>query len=74
VENPVVLLTVTTTHSPATDLGFLLHKHPGRVQSFGVSVGQARVFYPEQSDGRCTAAVLLEVDPGGARPRQVRLG
>ena len=58
-----MLLTVTTTHSPATDLGFLLHKHPGRVQSFGVSVGDAHVFYPEASDERCTAALVLEVDP-----------
>jgi 3' terminal RNA ribose 2'-O-methyltransferase Hen1 len=63
VENPVVLLTISTTLSPATDLGFLLHKHPGRVQSFSVSVGEAHVFYPEQSDERCTAALLLEVDP-----------
>jgi 3' terminal RNA ribose 2'-O-methyltransferase Hen1 len=58
-----VLLTVTTTHSPATDLGFLLHKHPGRVQAFGVASGTAHVFYPEASDERCTAALLLEVDP-----------
>jgi 3' terminal RNA ribose 2'-O-methyltransferase Hen1 len=58
-----VLLTVTTTHSPATDLGFLLHKHPGRVQAFGVTSGTAHVFYPEASDERCTAALLLEVDP-----------
>ena len=58
-----MLLTVTTTHSPATDLGFLLHKHPGRVQDFGVASGTAHVFYPEASDERCTAALLLEVDP-----------
>jgi 3' terminal RNA ribose 2'-O-methyltransferase Hen1 len=58
-----VLLTVTTTHSPATDLGFLLHKHPGRVQSFGVASGTAHVFYPEASQERCTAVLLLEVDP-----------
>ena len=58
-----MLLTVTTTASPATDLGFLLHKHPGRVQSFGVASGTAHVFYPEASDQRCTAALLLEVDP-----------
>ena len=24
-----MLLTITTTHRPATDLGYLLHKHPG---------------------------------------------
>jgi len=58
-----VLITVTTTRAPATDLGFLLHKHPDRVQSFDVSVGQTHVFYPEATDARCTAALLLEVDP-----------
>jgi 3' terminal RNA ribose 2'-O-methyltransferase Hen1 len=58
-----VLLTVTTTHSPATDLGYLLHKHPGRVQEFRVASGMAHVFYPEASPQRCTAALLLEVDP-----------
>src|SRR3954469_16469033 len=61
--NLVVLLTVSTTLSPATDLGFLLHKHPGRVQTFAVSVGQAHVFYPDQTQVRCTAALVLEVDP-----------
>ncbi|GAA4559642.1 3' terminal RNA ribose 2'-O-methyltransferase Hen1 [Planotetraspora kaengkrachanensis] len=49
--------------SPATDLGFLLHKHPDRVQEFGQSFGTARVLYPEASEHRCTAALLLEVDP-----------
>ncbi|MDQ1721316.1 MAG: hypothetical protein QOI26_1050 [Pseudonocardiales bacterium] len=58
-----MLLSISTTLAPATDLGFLLHKHPGRLQSFEVSVGTAHVFYPEASDGRCTAALLLEVDP-----------
>jgi 3' terminal RNA ribose 2'-O-methyltransferase Hen1 len=58
-----VLLTVTTTASPATDLGYLLHKHPARAQSFGVASGTAHVFFPEASPGRCTAALLLEVDP-----------
>jgi 3' terminal RNA ribose 2'-O-methyltransferase Hen1 len=62
---PIVLLTITTTCEPATDLGFLLHKHPGRVNSFEVSVGTAHVFYPEATRQRCTAALLLEVDPVG---------
>jgi 3' terminal RNA ribose 2'-O-methyltransferase Hen1 len=62
---PIVLITVTTTCSPATDLGYLLHKHPGRVQRFEVSGGVAHVFYPEVSDERCTAALLFEVDPVG---------
>jgi hypothetical protein len=60
-----VLLTITTTAEPASDLGFLLHKHPGRVQSFDVSVGAAHVFYPEAGERRTTAALLLEVDPVG---------
>jgi 3' terminal RNA ribose 2'-O-methyltransferase Hen1 len=59
----IVLLTISTTHVPASDLGYLLHKHPGRVQSFAQSVGAAHVFYPETTDSRCTAALLLEVDP-----------
>ncbi|MBB5784983.1 3' terminal RNA ribose 2'-O-methyltransferase Hen1 [Nonomuraea jabiensis] len=58
-----MLLTITTTARPATDLGFLLHKHPGRVQEFGQSFGTATVFYPEAEEERCTAALLLEVDP-----------
>ena len=58
-----MLLTITTTHSPATDLGYLLHKHPARCQSFKLSVGEAHVFYPEADAARCTAALLLDVDP-----------
>jgi 3' terminal RNA ribose 2'-O-methyltransferase Hen1 len=61
----IVLLTITTTVAPASDLGYLLHKHPGRVQAFEMSVGTAHVFYPEVSDARTTAALLLEIDPIG---------
>ena len=64
----VVLLTVTTTHRPATDLGFLLHKHPDRVQTFDVPFGEAHVFYPEAAEDRCTAALLSRYRPGRARP------
>jgi 3' terminal RNA ribose 2'-O-methyltransferase Hen1 len=58
-----VLLTITTTREPATDLGYLLHKHPGRLQTFPTAAGAAHVFYPEATPQRCTAALLLEVDP-----------
>ncbi|GAA4189924.1 hypothetical protein GCM10022252_27380 [Streptosporangium oxazolinicum] len=58
-----VLLTISTTLRPATDLGFLLHKHPDRVQEFGQSYGVARVLYPEAGEERCTAALMLDVDP-----------
>ncbi len=60
-----MFLTISTTVEPASDLGFLLHKHPGRPQAFDVSVGTAHVFYPEVSETRCAAALLLEVDPVG---------
>ena len=58
-----MLLTVSTTHRPATDLGFLLHKNPARVQAFDLAFGKAHVFYPEASEDRCTAALLLDIDP-----------
>lgn len=60
-----MLLTITTTHQPATDLGYLLHKNPARLHSFELSFGQAHVFYPEATRDRCTAALLLDVDPVG---------
>ncbi|WP_327113644.1 3' terminal RNA ribose 2'-O-methyltransferase Hen1 [Nocardia sp. NBC_01730] len=63
-----MLLTITCTPRdgagwPATDLGFLLHKNPCRVQAFEQSYGTAHVVYPEATDAKCTAALLLEVDP-----------
>jgi 3' terminal RNA ribose 2'-O-methyltransferase Hen1 len=60
-----MLLTLTTTHQPATDLGYLLRKNPARPQSFGLSFGKAHVFYPEASSERCTVSLLVEVDPVG---------
>ena len=60
-----MLLTITTTHRPATDLGYLLHKNPAKVHSFELSFGKAHLFYPEATEERCTAALLLEVDPVG---------
>ncbi|MBX3433013.1 MAG: hypothetical protein KF847_06815 [Pirellulales bacterium] len=60
-----MLLTIATTHRPATDLGYLLHKHPDRCQTFALSFGQAHVLYSEVGDERCTACLLLDVDPVG---------
>ncbi|GGJ23011.1 3' terminal RNA ribose 2'-O-methyltransferase Hen1 [Streptomyces brasiliensis] len=60
-----MFLTITTTGTPerpATDLGFLLHKHPEKSQAFSTSYGTAHVLYPEADTQRCTAALLLEVD------------
>ncbi|MCX5393789.1 3' terminal RNA ribose 2'-O-methyltransferase Hen1 [Streptomyces sp. NBC_00094] len=61
-----MFLTISTTgneQNPATDLGFLLHKHPARVFSASTSHGTAHVLYPEARAELCTAALLLEVDP-----------
>jgi 3' terminal RNA ribose 2'-O-methyltransferase Hen1 len=55
----------TTASWPATDLGYLLHKNPARVQAFEVASGTAHVFYPEATEAVCTAALLLEVDAVG---------
>ena len=60
-----MLLTIRTTHQPATDLGFLLHKHPEHVQTREFPFGHAIVFYPEATNEACTAALLLDVDPVG---------
>src|SRR6266576_4178162 len=67
-----MLLTLTLTRPPATDLGYLLHKHPERVQQFSLPFGAAHVVYPEASDERCVAALLLNVDPVGLIRRGVR--
>ena len=58
-----MLLTIRTTHTPASDLGYLLHKNPANAQSFDLSFGQAHVAYPEVTEDACTAALLLDVDP-----------
>jgi 3' terminal RNA ribose 2'-O-methyltransferase Hen1 len=58
-----VLLTIALSRPPAADLGYLLHKHPDRVQTFGLSFGEAHVFYPVVEAERCTAAMLVDVDP-----------
>lgn len=69
-----MLLTISTEHAPATDLGFLLHKHPDNVRTVSFPFGDAHVFFPEAGDQRCTAAVLVEVDPIGLIRRRGRKG
>jgi 3' terminal RNA ribose 2'-O-methyltransferase Hen1 len=59
----LMLLTITSSTAPATDLGYLLHKNPARVQVFELKFGKAHVFYPEVALDRCTAALLLDIDP-----------
>jgi 3' terminal RNA ribose 2'-O-methyltransferase Hen1 len=60
-----MLLTITYNQIPATDLGYLLHKNPEKLQTFEVPFGKARVYYPEANEQSCTAALLLDIDPVG---------
>ena len=68
-----MLVSLTSTTPVATDLGYLLHKHPDRVRSVDVGFGRAHVFYPEATAHRCTATTYVEVDPfGRTRHRKPR--
>ena len=58
-----MLLIISTTYQPATDLGYLLHKNPFKLQEFSLAYGSAHVFYPETSKERCSAALLLDINP-----------
>lgn len=58
-----MILTITTTHVPATDMGYLLHKHPDKFQSIKLSMGQAHIFYPESSPEKSTIALALDINP-----------
>ncbi|MDN5214956.1 3' terminal RNA ribose 2'-O-methyltransferase Hen1 [Fulvivirgaceae bacterium BMA12] len=58
-----MLLNISTTHTPATDLSFLLHKHPDKLQSVDLSSGKAHIFYPEANQERCAACLLLDINP-----------
>jgi 3' terminal RNA ribose 2'-O-methyltransferase Hen1 len=60
-----MLLKITTTHTAATDLSYLLHKHPAKLQSVELSQGNAHIFYPHADDKLCTVALLLDIDPIG---------
>lgn len=57
-----MLLTITYTQPPATDLGYLLYKNPSRPQTFELNRGKAHIFYPEATKETCTAALILDID------------
>ncbi|HNL05958.1 MAG TPA: 3' terminal RNA ribose 2'-O-methyltransferase Hen1, partial [Chitinophagales bacterium] len=58
-----MLLEINTTHQPATDLGYLLHKHPDKLQTLGLAIGNVHIFYPEAKEDSCTACLLLDINP-----------
>lgn len=63
--SPHMQLKISTTHQPATDLGYLLSKNPDKHQAFELAFGTAHVFYPEASAERCSAVLMVDVDPVG---------
>lgn len=68
------LTMIGTEGVDARDLGYLLHKHPDKVQRFTAGAAEAVVFYPHVGEDRCTVALLLEVDPVAlVRAKRVRV-
>jgi 3' terminal RNA ribose 2'-O-methyltransferase Hen1 len=60
-----LILTIATSHAPATDLGYLLHKNPAGHHAAELSVGTAHVIFPVADAAWCQAAVVLDIDPVG---------
>lgn len=58
-----MLITIRTTHEPATDIGFLLHKNPNRCQNVDLGFGILNVLYPKAAKNECCVALLLDIDP-----------
>jgi 3' terminal RNA ribose 2'-O-methyltransferase Hen1 len=76
-----VLLTISTTHRPPDELGYLLAKHPDRVHRAALPFGTATVCFPELGADSATAALVVDVDPvrlvrraAGAGPDGFALG
>src|SRR4029078_8692918 len=65
-----MLLTISTTQQPSTDLGFLLHKNPAHVQSEELPFGRAHVFYPSVGAERCTGELFVEADAHARLPAE----
>jgi Hen1-like subunit of RNA repair complex len=55
----MVLLTLTTTRRPATDLAVLLHQDPDQVRLVTLPFGSGLVCFSQADDARCTAAVMV---------------
>ncbi|RZA27031.1 MAG: 3' terminal RNA ribose 2'-O-methyltransferase Hen1 [Proteobacteria bacterium] len=60
-----MFLSISTQHHPASDLGFLFHKHPDRVHKLDLPFGKATVYFSELSAERSTAILQVEVDSIG---------
>ncbi len=61
----ITLTALPSAEYSATDLGFLLHKHPDHLHTRGTSAGDVTIFFTEKSQERTTAVLHLDVDPVG---------
>ncbi|MBR1740789.1 MAG: hypothetical protein IJ733_02760 [Lachnospiraceae bacterium] len=64
-----MLLTITYSGYQTQDLGYLLYKNPEHPQSIELSRGYAHIFFPEISEERTTATLLLDMEPLGYEVR-----
>jgi len=58
-----MILTLSTTYQPATDLGYLLHKNPARVHEMETGYGRAIGFFPVAREDLAKYALVLDIDP-----------
>lgn len=59
-----MFVSIATTRRPATDLGFLLMKHPDRVHDVELKFGKGIVLFPEATDAVAAASAFILI--GGA--------
>lgn len=60
-----MLMTLSTTFQPATDLGYVLRKNPSNPEpkSFDLAFGRAHLVWPLADAAHVTVALLVDVDP-----------
>ena len=58
-----MIFSISTTHYPATDIGFLLHKNPDEFHKIPFNFGDVYIFYPYGSPELCMATLIVKIDP-----------
>lgn len=56
-------MSISTSHHPATDLGYLLDKNPQDVHHQPLRFGIAHVIFPVAETNQCTETMLVNIDP-----------
>jgi hypothetical protein len=63
-----MLLTISTTHRPATALAGMLGQHPDAIRAVTFPFGHAMLCFSQADESRCSAAVMLQHPGRPARP------